>query len=448
MKKIILILIFLSLLCLGAVPIPIYPSLKLARIWRLEPCNWAYLKTRYDMMISTHCGGPGEKINIGYEIATQATGYNRDTDVSTGRLSELKTWVSTRWASYGFSSSEDAYEQCFLHLKSTVPAVTLTFMNTAGSQVIQPYNAANPKSSRIPGLWGINSDWMMDLKEKIYLDFWVSRSQNYTSKDGYYMDGWEWGRRGLDITQTREFASTTEYVTELTKWSTQLRAIMNAQGKYLGGNISAYGFPAYPFRDVVDIIYRENKLNYQSQAIGEKYEANSMADAEINAPGLMTVWNFSAPNLEDRYLMFGLTGFYIAKNSNAYFNPNYTAGGPEVWIAAYNYDIGTPTGTWYTWATGTVGGYPYEIMARQYTKALVLFKPRANWTVPVSFLGDDSMTTHSLGAGYRLLAANGTVGSPITTVSLRNIEGAILIPTIPGPIDTTSPVTPTGLRIK
>ena len=42
-------------------------------------------------------------------------------------------------------------------------------------------------------------------------------------------------------------------------------------------------------------------------------------------------------------------------------------------------------------------------------------------------LNDNTATTHQLGGTYRALNADGTLGAPITSVSLRNGEGAILI---------------------
>jgi hypothetical protein len=69
------------------------------------------------------------------------------------------------------------------------------------------------------------------------------------------------------------------------------------------------------------------------------------------------------------------------------------------------------------------------VYGRSYSNALVLYKPLSysrggtNGT-----LADASATTYTPGGSYRLLQADGTLGPVVTSVSLRNGEGAILVP--------------------
>jgi hypothetical protein len=101
-------------------------------------------------------------------------------------------------------------------------------------------------------------------------------------------------------------------------------------------------------------------------------------------------------------------------------------------FGALTYNVGQPSGSWYVYAHGadpsdsTKTSY---VFARQYANALVLYKPlsstpngSANGT-----LADATATTYALGGTYRALQADGTLGPPITSVTLRNGEGAILI---------------------
>jgi hypothetical protein len=66
------------------------------------------------------------------------------------------------------------------------------------------------------------------------------------------------------------------------------------------------------------------------------------------------------------------------------------------------------------------------VFARRFTRALVLVK-----MLPLGSVEDSRSTTiHALGATYRPLRADGTLGSPVTQASLRNNEALILIPQV------------------
>jgi hypothetical protein len=102
------------------------------------------------------------------------------------------------------------------------------------------------------------------------------------------------------------------------------------------------------------------------------------------------------------------------------------------WSPAAAHDIGKPTGKWSQRATGPDPSRPalsYRLYERVYEKALVLYKPLAHVrgnTAPVS-QGDETATRHDLSGSYRPLRADGALGEAITSISLRNGEGAILI---------------------
>jgi hypothetical protein len=96
-------------------------------------------------------------------------------------------------------------------------------------------------------------------------------------------------------------------------------------------------------------------------------------------------------------------------------------------------NVGQPIAGWSLFATGQDPAnldLTYNVYGRRYTNALVLYKPlshsqgvRAEGT-----LGSASATALSLNGAYRPLRADGTLGSATTRVTLRNGEGAILIP--------------------
>ncbi len=102
------------------------------------------------------------------------------------------------------------------------------------------------------------------------------------------------------------------------------------------------------------------------------------------------------------------------------------------WTPAAAYNVGRPSGSWSLFATGADPAnraLTYRIYQRSYTNALVLYKPLAyaQGATSVASLANGTSTTHRLGGTYRPLRADGTLGSPVTSISLRNGEGAILI---------------------
>jgi len=103
------------------------------------------------------------------------------------------------------------------------------------------------------------------------------------------------------------------------------------------------------------------------------------------------------------------------------------------WFNALTYNVGQPQGGYSLFATGQDPSNPaltYDVYARQYTNALVLYKP-LSYTLGkgTGTTAANTATTEKLGGTYRELNANGTLGPAITSISLMNGEGAILIKT-------------------
>ncbi len=103
------------------------------------------------------------------------------------------------------------------------------------------------------------------------------------------------------------------------------------------------------------------------------------------------------------------------------------------WFNALKYNIGQPEGGYFVFATGQDPSdheLTYNVYARQYANALVLYKPLSySLGKGTGTTAANTATTEKLGGTYRELNANGTLGPPITSVSLSNGEGAILIKT-------------------
>jgi hypothetical protein len=100
------------------------------------------------------------------------------------------------------------------------------------------------------------------------------------------------------------------------------------------------------------------------------------------------------------------------------------------WCQAVTYNVGQPLGTWSVFATGTDptnSSLTYYVYERNYTNALVLYKPLSFGNNQTGTTADATATVMQLNGTYRPLEADGTLGSPVTSISLRNGEGAILI---------------------
>jgi hypothetical protein len=109
-----------------------------------------------------------------------------------------------------------------------------------------------------------------------------------------------------------------------------------------------------------------------------------------------------------------------------------TSSWSQHFFGAINYNVGTPKGSWSLFASGLDPNdhrYTYRVYERQYSNALVLYKPLSSTPNNSSFgsTSSNTATWHPLGGAYRQLNADGTLGPVTTSVTLRNGEGAILI---------------------
>jgi len=183
---------------------------------------------------------------------------------------------------------------------------------------------------------------------------------------------------------------------------------------------------------------------------------------------------------KDKAKIFLLSHFYLLNNKNLSFafrdataysrdENNFFPTGPVqdyLYLPAIEYNVGQPivntlnkndifgntnTTEHFLWATGNDPSTPnsisagttktYNIFARQYDNALVLLKYRTYG----GLLGATSRTTHALGGQYKKLKADGTLDSEIiSSITLENNEGAILIPY--QPVDITPPDAVTDLN--
>lgn len=96
---------------------------------------------------------------------------------------------------------------------------------------------------------------------------------------------------------------------------------------------------------------------------------------------------------------------------------------------AAEFDVGRPRSDPSQFATGADPAnrnLTYKVYKREYTNALVFYKPLSYTRGQTGGTGTNTATTHQLNGTYRPVRADGTLGAPTRTVTLRNGEGAIL----------------------
>jgi hypothetical protein len=124
-----------------------------------------------------------------------------------------------------------------------------------------------------------------------------------------------------------------------------------------------------------------------------------------------------------------LAEYYLLADPNNTFLDFYGGFAPSTsW--AVTYDVGQPAGGWSLAASGadpSNSALTYHLYQRAYTNALVLYKPLSYNRVANGTLTDASATSYTPGGSYRVLQADGSLGPVVTSISLRNGEGAILI---------------------
>jgi hypothetical protein len=141
---------------------------------------------------------------------------------------------------------------------------------------------------------------------------------------------------------------------------------------------------------------------------------------------------------DERMLLATLAYYYLLADPDSTFLMFYGGHEPSTtwkrhWTAAVARDIGQPSGPWSRFAEGADPSdtrRKYRVYRRDYERAVILYKPLSHadgdWKTQAG-LGPDTATTHDLGAAYRPLSADGSVGAPITQIRLRNGEGTILL---------------------
>jgi hypothetical protein len=188
--------------------------------------------------------------------------------------------------------------------------------------------------------------------------------------------------------------------------------------------------------------FEEFLLRPMSANWSEVGDAAALVARRLNTPGNpFLVLDSSAQGgapFDARTQLATLSYYYLLADPDRTFLMFYGGDAPSTswtqhWSPAAVVDVGKPTGAMKVLATGADPANPaltYQVLARDYTDALVLYKPlsyaqgKGEGTT-----ADATATTVQLGGTYRVVNSTGTIGQFVTSVTLRNGEGVILLKT-------------------
>jgi hypothetical protein len=280
-----------------------------------------------------------------------------------------------------------------------------------------------------------------------------------------------WGRQAMALSGggIREFGgkrpSTPDlekaYNTAVAAWLSSLSSRFAASGKFVMLNTAGYSLLPMAVEQILAAKGVTTELMHRPDGWAGAYQYQEFIDlikrltagggiADLyGSPCYAGPQGYSQGNYRsgpDRYRMWRLASYYLVKErvgstGRVYFNPTLCMSfnqGQELefmkeWLPAYQVDVGQPVGDSYVHQQGTAGiassdgrHCPYQIFGRAYTNALMLVRPKDFWDC--TDFGDGSSAPVTLPKAMRLLKGDGSLGSPSTTVPIRNAEAVILMP--------------------
>lgn len=202
-----------------------------------------------------------------------------------------------------------------------------------------------------------------------------------------------------------------------------------------GGGESADPIAAGSGGTIEEFLIRPLQANWS-----EVGDVANLVTRRLNADGSPYLVIDSSPAsgspTDSRTQLATLAYYYLVADPDRTFlmffggaNPSSTWA--EHWSPAAAVNVGRPTGAMRVFATGIDPLSPvltYKVFARDYENALVLYKPLSYAQgIGEGTRNTQTATTHQLGGNYRVVNANGTLGPVVSSITLRNGEGAVLV---------------------
>jgi hypothetical protein len=241
-----------------------------------------------------------------------------------------------------------------------------------------------------------------------------------------------------------------EYHKDMVTWLTELAASARAKGKFILVNLASYMLNPLAKQQQLAANGTGTEFMHQPLAWAGWYQYAEYLDFTkqvVDGGGVIDAeghWCYTGNLERGRWNLWRLAAYYQIKEpagssgkvylnlslcSNSNLRPSEDL---QEWLPAYQVDVGQPLNQTTLFQEGKAGTSTsdgrqcdYKIYGRDYTKALVLVRPKDFWDC-IDF-GDGAAATVSLPSSMRLLRSDGTVGEPTNRLRLKNAEAAILL---------------------
>lgn len=347
-----------------------------------------------------------------YEVV-QAEVKSSETHLTTSYTDDMMRWYAAH-PQYDFESA-------FLHRGGHDSTHRVAFKNESYRWLINPGD---------PGSRAYQADRLARIAQ---------------GHDGVFLD--EFGGAMYSATKpTDEFATSSAYLKSEAEMIAQIHAAIAP--RILLINIAEYWTPTDSAIVVAGGGAQLERTNYP---LGSRTEARWTQIDHLLAAGVytefvtalsFTEWGnvtknhpsftggmYNSPT--DRGQMAQLAIYYMAVGSDpqrlSFDQQNFWNIRPDrAWAAAVEVDVGHPLQARHMIAKGTdPKGQTYRIWQREFEHALVLVRPAVDWRPTV--YGEETAIDVPLPKPMRLLHRDGTLGAPVTSVKLRNVDAAILL---------------------
>lgn len=249
----------------------------------------------------------------------------------------------------------------------------------------------------------------------------------------------------MDNSQARPPAPAGEVLEPMTTYSSDYASLLYEIGRAIAprwilANTAGGGTSANPTVQSVQGYFEEFTIRPLAQNYRqfEQVAALVAGRAELKSPppyAVLDSYPQGGAATDPRTEMATLAYYYLLADPQTTFldyNGGYDTTGPwsHHWFPAMNDHIGQPLGNWSLLASGADPSDPaltYHIYQRSFTNGLVLYKPLSYGNGVTGTTADSTATTQALDGTYYPVQADGTLGAPITSIALRNGEGAVLI---------------------
>jgi hypothetical protein len=336
--------------------------------------------------------------------------------LATGYYADMTTWFRAH--------TQYSLEKAFVHRKGA------TF-NTAGRVY---YNH-----------WGSNR-WAINPADPGAIAYTISRTQRLAAPEsGVFFDEASSGDMGAHLGSMQEFASASAYTAAIGKL---LGAMKSGVGwKMIMLNTAEYTTPLDSINAIrAGAVHLEMFNNFKYSGMVQRWQwierlasvgvfvdvVSTYSTQDMSYMATSYPRGNSATNVQ-RAKLWELASYYMAvpksprlvalQLENQWSKPYST-----LWTKAQEANIGHPTGVRVQKSLGTDPlGNRYLVYTRDFDRALVVLRLQQGWTSQTYTDGTAITVTLPSGERWIPLNADGTVGTAVTSIRLRNSEAAILL---------------------